>query len=374
MVTDLSADYIPKQTDFIISIKEDSLYNTNFEDAKKWDLSNITVTDMRQIFANSDFKDISTWDMSNIQSLEEIAEGVKIQKKSHELNAEDAKKINMQDYCAGMMFVVDDVKNIEMAMVTSSNYNKSENIYVGFTGNLEQLINNYNLSDTLTDAVIPIVVNNSLDNENVANVSLNKTTISQNVKETLANIKATQETRLKDVPPRIANIAEDLVINGKLIKGFKMNPVKLLSEVGFGMKPDEAEKYHNMAEEVVAEMLLIEERKKKQKQDKQDKQDKQEQGQQGQKQQGGGGSGSESGEPGDEDENDSSNSKDKNQSKGNKPKDKDESKEKGENKQGGGSGEEENVSLNKKTISQNVKETLANFKAPQETNKIKNNM
>ena len=180
--------------------------------------------------------------------------------------------------------------------------------------------------------------------------------------------------RLQDVPPRIANIAEDLVINGKIIKGFKMNPVKLLSEVGFGMKPDEAEKYHNMAEEVVAEMLLIEERKKKQKQDKQDKQDKQEQGQQGQKQQGGGGSGSESGEPGDEDENDSSNSKDKNQSKGNKPKDKDESKEKGENKQGGGSGEEENVSLNKKTISQNVKETLANFKAHQETNKIKNNM
>ena len=194
LVTDLSADYIPKQTDFIISIKEDSLYNTNFEDAKKWDLSNITVTDMRQIFANSDFKDISTWDMSNIQSLEEIAEGVKIQKKSHELNAEDAKKINMQDYCAGMMFVVDDVKNIEMAMVTSSNYNKSENVYVGFTGNLEQLINNYNLSDTLTDAVIPIVVNNSLDNENVANVSLNKKTISQNVKETLANFKAPQET------------------------------------------------------------------------------------------------------------------------------------------------------------------------------------
>jgi len=194
LVTDLSADYIPKQTDFIISIKEDSLYNTNFEDAKKWDLSNITVTDMRQIFANSDFKDISTWDMSNIQSVEEITEGVKIQKKSHELNAEDAKKINMQDYCAGMMFVVDDVKNIEMAMVTSSNYNKSENIYVGFTGNLEQLINNYNLSDTLTDAVIPIVVNNSLDNENVANLSLNKKTISQNVKETLANFKAPQET------------------------------------------------------------------------------------------------------------------------------------------------------------------------------------
>ena len=148
--------------------------------------------------------------------------------------------------------------------------------------------------------------------------------------------------RLQDVPPRIANIAEDLVINGKLIKGFKMNPVKLLSEAGFGMKPDEAEKYHNMAEEVVAEMLLIEERKKKQ------KQDKQEQGQQGQKQQGGGGGGGsssesgESGEPGDEDENDSSNSKDKNQSKGNKPKDKDESKEKGGNKQGGGSGDEEN--------------------------------
>ncbi len=202
LVTDLSADYIPKQTDFIISIKEDSLYNTNFEDAKKWDLSNLT--DMGQMFANSDFKDISTWDMSNTQSLEKIAEGVKIQKKSHELNAEDAKKwdmsnvkdvkkSNMQDYCAGMMFVIDDVKNIEMAMITSSNYNKNENIYVGFTGNLEQLTNKYNLSDTLTDAVIPIVVNNSLDNENVENVALNKTTISQNVKETLANFKAPQE-------------------------------------------------------------------------------------------------------------------------------------------------------------------------------------
>ena len=32
------------------------------------------------------------------------------------------------------------------------------------------------------------------------------------------------------------------------------------------------------------------------------------------------------------------------------------------------------MALNKTTISQNVKETLANFKAPQETNKIKNNM
>lgn len=199
---DLSDDYIPKQTDFIMLIKEENLYNTNFEDAKKWNVSN--PTDMKQIFSDSDFKDISKWDMSNIQKLEKIAEGVKIQKKSHELNAEDAKKwdmsnvkdvkkSNMQDYCAGMMFVIDDVKNIEMAMITSSNYNKNENIYVGFTGNLEQLTNKYNLSDTLTDAVIPIVVNNSLDNENVENVALNKTTISQNVKETLANFKAPQE-------------------------------------------------------------------------------------------------------------------------------------------------------------------------------------
>ncbi len=72
--------------------------------------------------------------------------------------------------------------------------------------------------------------------------------------------------RLKKFPPIIANIAEDLVINGKLVKGFDMiSPVDLLLEVGVGMKPAEAEKYHNMTEEVVAEMLLIIERKKKEK-------------------------------------------------------------------------------------------------------------
>lgn len=70
--------------------------------------------------------------------------------------------------------------------------------------------------------------------------------------------------RLKNFPPRIANIAEDMVINGKLVKGFPMiKPVKLMSEIGYGMKPAEAEKYHSMAEEVVAEALLIQERKKK---------------------------------------------------------------------------------------------------------------
>jgi predicted metal-dependent peptidase len=72
--------------------------------------------------------------------------------------------------------------------------------------------------------------------------------------------------RLKNFPPRIANIAEDMVINGKLIKGFNMiKPVKMMYEVGVGMKPEEADKYYSMAEEVVAEQLLIQDRKNKQK-------------------------------------------------------------------------------------------------------------
>lgn len=89
--------------------------------------------------------------------------------------------------------------------------------------------------------------------------------------------------RLKNFPPRIANIAEDMVINGKLVKGFKLEPVKLLSEIGHGMKPEEADKYYKMAEEVVAEMLLIQERQKQNKEKKQQK---------GQQQQGSGAGGS----------------------------------------------------------------------------------
>lgn len=106
--------------------------------------------------------------------------------------------------------------------------------------------------------------------------------------------------RLKKFPPRIANIAEDMVINGKLVKGFTMlKPVKLLAEIGHGMKSEEADKYFSMAEEVVAEMLLIQERKKKQKQ----QQDKQKQkGGAGNQQ--GSGSGSPGGEGDDSDEDD----------------------------------------------------------------------
>ena len=79
--------------------------------------------------------------------------------------------------------------------------------------------------------------------------------------------------RLKSFPPRIANIAEDLVINGKLVKGFKMKVVPMLNEVGVGMKEEEANKYYKMAEEVVAEMLLIQERKKKQENEKKEQGD-----------------------------------------------------------------------------------------------------
>jgi predicted metal-dependent peptidase len=95
--------------------------------------------------------------------------------------------------------------------------------------------------------------------------------------------------RLKNYPPIIANIAEDMVINGKLVKGFNLNPVKLLQETGHGMKPEEADKFYKMAEEVVAEMLLLQERQKKKKEEKQQK------GQKGQ----GGGSGSGQSQEGD---------------------------------------------------------------------------
>jgi predicted metal-dependent peptidase len=72
--------------------------------------------------------------------------------------------------------------------------------------------------------------------------------------------------RMKDVPPIIANIAQDMVINGKIIKNFSMlKPVPLLAEVGWGMKPAEADKYHNMSEELLCEELLINHRKKKKK-------------------------------------------------------------------------------------------------------------
>lgn len=120
--------------------------------------------------------------------------------------------------------------------------------------------------------------------------------------------------RLKNFPPRIANIAEDMVINGKLVKGFTMiKPVKLLSEIGHGMKPEEADKYHSMSEEVVAEMLLIQERKKKQ------KEEQQQQGQQ-QKQQGGSGSQSGAGGGGDQDgEEDGDENQSQNSNGGSKP-------------------------------------------------------
>jgi predicted metal-dependent peptidase len=140
--------------------------------------------------------------------------------------------------------------------------------------------------------------------------------------------------RLKSYPHDIANIAEDMVINGKLVKGFKLDPVKLLSEIGHGMKPEEAEKYHKMAEEVVAEMLLIQERKKQQQQDKKKK------GNQGQGQGQGGGKGGkgqgqgqgQGGGQGDEDEGDEDD-QDMDNSGGQGDKDK--------NGKGGGDGDEE---------------------------------
>lgn len=71
--------------------------------------------------------------------------------------------------------------------------------------------------------------------------------------------------RLKTYDPKLANIAEDYVINGKLIKNYGLNPVPLLREIGVGMTPEDAAKHSVLAEETVAEMLLLKERNKKQK-------------------------------------------------------------------------------------------------------------
>ena len=141
--------------------------------------------------------------------------------------------------------------------------------------------------------------------------------------------------RLRNFPPRIANIAEDLVINGKLIKGFEMvSPVKLMQEIGVGMKPSEAEKYHTMSEEVVAEMLLINERKKKQKEeDKKNGQSQKSDGSSGSSGQGGG-------EGGDEESNDAGEPGEENDSKSSKGNGNQKSKDKDSNEKGkGGSGE-----------------------------------
>lgn len=150
--------------------------------------------------------------------------------------------------------------------------------------------------------------------------------------------------RLKNIPPKIANIAEDLVINGKLVKGFGMiKPVPLLYEVGVGMKPEEADKYHSMSEEVVAEMLMRQEMQKKRKQEQQKKKQQQQQ-----KQQGGGASGQpESGDGEENDSQDSDNDSDDNQQNksGKKPSKNDKNKNKQPNDQNNdqeGADEEEN--------------------------------
>ena len=156
--------------------------------------------------------------------------------------------------------------------------------------------------------------------------------------------------RLKNIPPKIANIAEDLVINGKLVKGFDtIKPVPLLYEVGVGMKPEEAEKYHSMSEEVVAEMLMRQEFQKKKKKEQEKKK------QQQQKQKGGGGSGQPESGDGDGEENESDSDNDQSQAQNNKsgkkpsksPKgDKDKSKKPGE-QDGDGEGDEDEQSQNK---------------------------
>lgn len=160
--------------------------------------------------------------------------------------------------------------------------------------------------------------------------------------------------RLKNIPPKIANIAEDLVINGKLIKGFKtIQPVSMLYEVGVGMKPEEAEKYHNMSEEVVAEMLMRQEMQKKKKQEEKKKKDDKKQEKGSGSGDGESGDGDESGEENDSDSNEENqDKKSKKNSKSKKPSDKEDGEKsdsskgksagkKGEKSEGGGSGSEE---------------------------------
>jgi predicted metal-dependent peptidase len=103
--------------------------------------------------------------------------------------------------------------------------------------------------------------------------------------------------RLKSFPPKIANIAEDMVINGKLIKAYdNIPPVPLLEEICYGMKKGDADKFYKMAEEVVAEMLWNAEKKKQKKKEEEQKQ-----------QQSGGGDGQGEPEDGEGDSNDEGN-------------------------------------------------------------------
>lgn len=142
--------------------------------------------------------------------------------------------------------------------------------------------------------------------------------------------------RLKKFPPDIANIAEDLVINGKIKKSYpELKPVPLLEEIGQGMKPEDADKYHSMSEEIVAEMLWRAEQQKKKKKDK--KKDKKEDKKDQQKQSGG--SGNEEGEGSDEsDDNDQSSDQNQNGKKSKPSKDK---KPKGDKNEDGSDQDEE---------------------------------
>lgn len=109
--------------------------------------------------------------------------------------------------------------------------------------------------------------------------------------------------RMKDLPPEIANIAQDLVINGKLIKGFpSLQPVKLLMEICHGTSKADADKYYSASEELVGEQLLIAERQKKKKEEEQKKKQQQQGGGDGEGEPGQGqpgqGQGSGKGQPG----------------------------------------------------------------------------
>lgn len=81
-------------------------------------------------------------------------------------------------------------------------------------------------------------------------------------------------TRMTKFPMDIRNIAADLVINAKLHHAFKktVDPVPLLVELAYGMKPGDADKYGSMAEEVVAESLYRAQKKKEQEKEKKKKQ------------------------------------------------------------------------------------------------------
>jgi hypothetical protein len=65
--------------------------------------------------------------------------------------------------------------------------------------------------------------------------------------------------RMQNYDPKIANIAQDKMMNGRLVKSFPtLKPTQLIIDLILGMLPTETEKFANTPEEVIAEGMLRE--------------------------------------------------------------------------------------------------------------------